>query len=153
MSKAYLDGRNIPYTVEAQDRDNLVFCRKHSCLVTHDQIAGEQMSYQAEKAALVAAAALVQNVSEKELEEDAKLVKKADQKQVRDEAAAKKKELECLRRAALTPEALAEEKKLAKAKASMAKLAKVVKANEEMEKIEAARARQVAIAIVNQKVS
>ena len=153
MSRAYLDNKNIPFTVGAQDRDNLVLCRKHSCLVTHAQIAGEQMSYQAEKAAQVAAAALVQDVSEKELEEDAKLLKKADQKKLRDDVAAKKKEIELIRRAGRTPEQVAQEKMLAKDKASTDKLAKELKAKEDMEKIEAARARKVAVQIVNQIVS
>jgi len=119
----------------------------------HAQIAGEQMSYQAEKAAQVAAAALVQDVSEKQLEEDAKLLNKADQKKLRDDVAAKKKEIELIRRAGRTSEQVAQEKMLAKDKASTVKLAKELKAKEDMEKIEAARARKVAVQIVNQIVS
>ena len=153
MSKAFLDDKNILFTLGAQDRDNLVLCRKHSCLVTHSQIAGEQMTYQAERAAQVAAAALVQDVSEKELQEDAKLLKKADEKKIRDDVAAKKKELEIIRKAARTPEEIAEEKKLAKEKATSVKLAKELKGKEDMEKIEAARARKEAAQIVNLMVS
>ena len=153
MSKAFLDDKNIPFTLGAQDRDNLVLCRKHSCLVTHSQIAGEQMTYQAERAAQVAAAALVQDVSEKELLEDAKLLKKADEKKIRDDVAAKKKELELIRRAARSPEQVADEKRLAKDKAATAKLAKELKGKEDVEKIEAARARKEALHIVNLIVS
>ena len=109
--------------------------------------------YQAEKAAQVAAAALVQDVSEKELEEDAKLLKKADEKKVRDDVAAKKKEVELIRRAGRTPEQVAHEKKLAKDKAATVKLAKELKAKQDIEKIEAARARSVAIQIVHNIVS
>ena len=111
------------------------------------------MTYQAERAAQVAAAALVQDVSEKELQEDAKLLKKADEKKIRDDVAAKKKELEIIRKAARTPEEIAEEKKLAKEKATSVKLAKELKGKEDMEKIEAARARKEAAQIVNLMVS
>ena len=150
LSKKYLDDRNIPFTVGAQHRDELVLCRKHSCLVTHDDIAGQQMHYQADKAALLAATALVQDFSEKELEEDAKLLKKADQKLLRDDAAAKKKAAEAIRRAALTPEEVAEERKVLKEKTSTAKLAKEAKVREDVVLIEAARQRKVAVQIVNQ---
>ena len=111
------------------------------------------MTYQAEKAAQVAAAALVQDVSEKELLEDAKLLKKADEKKIRDDVAAKKKELELIRRAGRSPEQVADEKRLAKDKAATAKLAKELKGKEDMEKIEAARARKEALHIVNLIVS
>ena len=148
LSKDYLDSRNIPFTVGAIDRDNVVLCRQHSCLVTHANIANRQILYQQDKAAAIAAACLVQTITQKEIAEDGKLLKKADAKKAKDDATAKKKQDESDRRALLTMEELAQEKNIAKDKAATVKVAKLAKLQEDNLKIQLARARKAALEIV-----
>ena len=84
----------------------MVLCRKHSCLITHDNTVRNEQRYLKDKILAKEAADSGLNLSVKALQEAAKLVGKVDAKKSKDAAAAAATASEQLRKSLLSKEEL-----------------------------------------------
>ena len=139
-----MDAHNIPSTPGSTNREGLVLCRKHSCLVTHDNTVCTELTYQQDKINAKNAADSGLDLTAKKLQDASKLIEKVEQKKAKDAALAAAAASEVLRKSLLSKEQLAAERveksTQSRLKAAANKSAKELKAQEKTKKYEDALA-------------
>ena len=137
-----MDELKIPTTFGSTNREELVLCRKHSCLITHDNTVRREQSYLQDKINAKHAAESGLELGEKSQKEYAKLIEKTKQKQAKEAATLAAAAAEQLRKSSLSKEELeaerVEKSRLARLKTAANKIAKELKEREKAKEYETA---------------